>query len=553
MSGFFFDQREQLVDDAIEGVILSSPHRNLTRLDIEPGIRVVMRNDWNKSRVAVISGGGAGHEPADVGFVGRGMLTAAVCGDLFASPGVDAILNAIVAVTGDRGCLLIVKNYTGDRLNFGLAAEKAKRYGLKVEMVVVGDDIALPGNQPRGIAGTSLVHKIAGYAAEQGRSLEEVRELAQQASENVFSLGVALRSCSLPDGVEDEWRIPPGQVEIGLGLHGEPGARTLNTRNSRALVDLMVEQLWQYAGGDVRLALLVNNLGGTSEMEMALIVKALAHSRLRDQVEFMIGPAPLMSALDMKGFSLSILRLSDAFIDALQAPCETQGWRPLVPFTPMKTQPQRPAHDRVDALPSHNEAVARRVAALTLALVEIEADLNALDARVGDGNTGTSFAQGARDIARLLGLGALPLNDQAALLAFIGERLATVMGGTSGGLMSIFFTAAGRARLQGQSLEQALLVGLQQIKLYGGAEPGDRTLIDALQPALEALAQEGIDAAAEAASRGAEETAVMNKANAGRSAYIASERLSGVKDPGAAAVATAFAALAEVEQKIARQ
>jgi len=131
---------------------------------------VVARGDWDKSRVAVISGGGSGHEPAHAGFVGKGMLTAAVCGDLFASPSVDAVLNAIVAVTGDRGCLLIVKNYTGDRLNFGLAAEKAKRYGLKVEMVIVADDIALPDNkQPRGIAGTALVHKIAGYAAEQGK------------------------------------------------------------------------------------------------------------------------------------------------------------------------------------------------------------------------------------------------------------------------------------------------------------------------------------------------------------------------------------------------
>ena len=126
MSRFFFNERKQLVNDAIEGVILAAQHRNLTRLDIDPAIRVVVRSDWDKSKVAVISGGGAGHEPAHVGFVGKGMLTAAVCGDLFASPSVDAVLNAIVAVTGDRGCLLIVKNYTGDRLNFGLAAEKAK-------------------------------------------------------------------------------------------------------------------------------------------------------------------------------------------------------------------------------------------------------------------------------------------------------------------------------------------------------------------------------------------------------------------------------------------
>lgn len=163
MSRFFFNERKHLVDDALEGLVLSAPHANLVRLDIDPAIRIVARSDWDKSRVAIISGGGSGHEPAHAGFVGRGMLTAAVCGDLFASPSVDAVLNAIVAVTGDRGCLLIVKNYTGDRLNFGLAAEKAKRYGLKVEMVIVADDVALPDNkQPRGIAGTALVHKVAG-------------------------------------------------------------------------------------------------------------------------------------------------------------------------------------------------------------------------------------------------------------------------------------------------------------------------------------------------------------------------------------------------------
>ena len=141
MSRFFFNDRQQMVDDAIEGVIISSRFHNLARLDTDPAIRVVVRKDWNKSKVAIISGGGSGHEPAHAGFVGKGMLTAAVCGDLFASPSVDAVLNAIVAVTGDRGCLLIVKNYTGDRLNFGLAAEKAKKHGLKVEMGIVGDDI----------------------------------------------------------------------------------------------------------------------------------------------------------------------------------------------------------------------------------------------------------------------------------------------------------------------------------------------------------------------------------------------------------------------------
>ena len=212
MSRFFFNDRKQLVNEAIEGLIISAPEGNLVRLDTDPAIRVVMRNDWDKSKVAVISGGGSGHEPAHAGFVGKGMLTAAVCGDLFASPSVDAVFSAIMAVTGEQGCLLIVKNYTGDRLNFGLAAEKAKSHGINVEMVIVADDISLPENrQPRGIAGTVLVHKIAGYAAEEGKSLSQVREIAQQTCDNLYSLGVAMQTCNLPDYTEER-RIKAGQV-----------------------------------------------------------------------------------------------------------------------------------------------------------------------------------------------------------------------------------------------------------------------------------------------------------------------------------------------------
>ena len=130
MSQFFMHEKNDLVNEAIEGILLSTPWRNLRRLDLGDEMRVVVRSDWDKSRVALISGGGSGHEPAHAGFVGKGMLTAAVCGDIFASPGVEAILNAIINVTGDAGCLLIVKNYTGDRLNFGLAAEKAKIWAI---------------------------------------------------------------------------------------------------------------------------------------------------------------------------------------------------------------------------------------------------------------------------------------------------------------------------------------------------------------------------------------------------------------------------------------
>ncbi len=546
MSRFFLNSRESLVNDAIEGVILSSPYANLVKLDIDPAIRVVARSDWDKSRVAVISGGGAGHEPAHVGFVGKGMLTAAVCGDLFASPSVDAVLNAIVAVTGDRGCLLIVKNYTGDRLNFGLAAEKARSRGLKVEMVIVGDDIALPDNkQPRGIGGTALVHKIAGHAAELGRSLDEVLNITRQACENIFSLGVAMRTCSLPEGNDDEERIHSGQVELGLGIHGEPGASIMKTRNSAKIVGEMVKRLCKAAGKEARLAVMVNNLGGTSELEMGLIVAEIVRSPLHGQIDFLIGPATMVSSLDMKGFSLSVIRLNDAFTEALQAGVQAMGWRPLVPFAPALTQKVQAIRDSVEAKPSANAKTGAIVKAVTGTLIDLESELNALDAKVGDGDTGSTFALGARDIAKLLSEKKLPLKEPAALLLLAGERLATVMGGSSGVLMSIFFTAAGQKLTEDATLADALLAGLAQMKHYGGADLGDRTLIDALQPALEALKKKDLAAAAKAAQKGADATAKMGKANAGRSSYVGSDNLEGVKDPGAVAVAAVFAALAK--------
>ena len=548
MSRFFFNNRKQLVNDAIEGILISAPHGNLVKLDVDPAIRIMARSDWDKSRVAVISGGGSGHEPAHAGFVGKGMLTAAVCGDLFASPSVDAVLNAIVAVTGDRGCLLIVKNYTGDRLNFGLAAEKAKRYGLKVEMVIVADDIALPDNkQPRGIAGTALVHKIAGYAAEHGKSLSEVRDIAQQACDNLWSLGVAMQTCNLPGSDEEEGRIKQGHVELGLGIHGEPGASVVDTQNSKAIIDTLVTPLKAKAG-DGRFAVLINNLGGVSALEMALLTKELAHSALKDNLAYLIGPAPLVSALDMKGFSLTLLKLNDLFEKALHEEVETLGWQKPVAFAPLRTQEHSAIHDRVEFTPSANPQVGEYVSVVTKTLIQLENRLNALDAKVGDGDTGSTFAQGAREIAQRLEENNLPLNDVSTLLLLVGERLATVMGGSSGVLMSIFFTAAGQKLHDGQSFADALLSGLAQMKQYGGADLGDRTLIDALQPALETLQKNDLQAAAQAAQQGAEATARMGKAGAGRSSYVNKENLDGVMDPGAVAVAEVFKAMVEAKR-----
>jgi dihydroxyacetone kinase len=273
-------------------------------------------------------------------------------------------------------------------------------------MVIVADDIALPDNkQPRGIAGTALVHKIAGYAAEQGKSLSEVRDIARQASESVWSLGLAMETCNLPGSSDEDDRIQRGQVELGLGIHGEPGASTVDSHNSQKLIETLVAPLKAQAGDD-RVAVLINNLGGVSALEMALLTKELAHSALKDQIAYLIGPAPLVSSLDMKGFSLSLLRLNETFEKAINADVQTVGWQKPVPFAPMKTQRHNPVYNQLEIEPSENPQVKTLVSTAARTLVDLENRLNALDAKVGDGDTGSTFAEGAREIIHLLEQGA---------------------------------------------------------------------------------------------------------------------------------------------------
>ena len=536
MSQFFFNQRANLVNEVIEGTIIASPWNNLARLESDPAIRVVVRRDLDKNNVAVISGGGSGHEPAHAGFVGKGMLTAAVCGDLFASPSVDAVLTAIQAVTGDAGCLLIVKNYTGDRLNFGLAAEKARRMGYNVEMLIVGDDISLPDNKhPRGIAGTILVHKVAGYFAERGHNLATVLREAQYAARHTFSLGLALSSCHLPQDAETTPRHHPDQAELGMGIHGEPGASVIATQNSAEIVTLMVEKLSAALPETGRLAVMINNLGGVSIAEMAILTRELANTPLHQRIDWLIGPASLVTALDMKGFSLTAIVLEESIEKALLSAVETAGWQTPVQPRAVSVMPSSLRSTRVEFAPSENGEVAGYVERVTGTLSGLEADLNALDAKVGDGDTGSTFAAGARDIADLLQRRQLPLANLATLFALIGERLTVVMGGSSGVLMSIFFTAAGQKLEQGARVAEALNAGLAQMKFYGGAD------------ALTALLAEpdNLQAAFAAAQAGADRTLHASKAGAGRASYLNSDSLRGNMDPGAHAVAMVFKALAQ--------
>ncbi|MES0064820.1 dihydroxyacetone kinase subunit DhaK [Mesorhizobium sp. M0074] len=538
----FFNRRDTIVTEALDGFLGTTGAGDLARLDGYPEIKVILRADWDKTKVAVISGGGAGHEPAHAGFVGIGMLTAAVSGDIFASPSVEAVLAAIRAVTGPTGCLLIVKNYTGDRLNFGLAAEKARAEGFRVEMVIVADDIALPDiAQPRGVAGTLFVHKIAGHLSEAGIDLATVAAAARAAAADIVSLGISLSSCSIP-GQSHEERFGADDAELGLGIHGEPGVERIAVQSAERLVAIMSERLAARLDPVSDYALLINNLGSVPPLEMLLVANAVLASPLAQKVTLTIGPGQLMTALNMNGFSLSLIRLDASREAALRAPVGPHAWLPARAVRQASVVPMAKAAGPNNASKASQDArTDRLVVAVCDRLISLEGALNGLDAKAGDGDTGSTVAAGARSV--LGRIATLPLADPAATLAAVGDILSASMGGSSGVLLSIFFTAAALALESGETLPKALLAGLDRMSFYGGARVGDRTMIDALEPALRALDRGSLEDAAVAAQRGAEATAAMRKAKAGRSAYIGSQ-LDGVVDPGAFAVAEVFTALA---------
>ncbi|MFJ7439150.1 dihydroxyacetone kinase subunit DhaK [Methylorubrum thiocyanatum] len=538
----FINDRAGLVTDAIDGLISGSGGA-LARLDGYPEIRVVLRTEPEPGRVAVVSGGGSGHEPAHAGFVGPGLLAAAVCGDVFASPSVDAVLAGLLAVTGEAGCVLIVKNYAGDRLNFGLAAERARALGRRVETVLVADDIALPdAAQPRGLAGTLLVHKAAGHAAASGAPLEEVAALARRTAGAVRTLGIAVSTATIP-GAKPVPRLSDGQAELGLGIHGEPGIERIDLPRADALAARMTARFPAPIAGAERLALLVNNLGSTTALEMQVLTKAVLATELGGRVRLLLGPSPVMTALDMHGASLTFLALDEAIEAALLSETPVAAW-PRARI--LREAVVRPLPEGLSGgpmpTPSRDAVVAGRIAAVCRALIAAEDALNALDARVGDGDTGSTFAEGARAV--LADLDRLPQAEPAALCRALGERLGRAAGGSSGVLLSIFFAAAGSALAEDADWAKACAAGLDRVREVGGAGPGSRTMLDAAIPAVEALAASGLGAAARAARTGAEATAGMERAGTGRSSYLASGDLKGHPDPGAVAVATAFEALA---------
>ncbi len=536
----FINQKESVVTDAIDGFLKGAP-KNLARLDGFPHIKVVVRSDWNRNQVALVSGGGSGHEPAHAGFVGQGLLTAAVCGDVFASPSVDAVLAGILAVTGKAGCLLIVKNYTGDRLNFGLAAERARAFGLDVNMVVVDDDIALPDlPQARGVAGTLFVHKICGALAEQGKDLNSVTEAAKVAIAGARSIGMSLDTCTVP-GSPKENQIEPGMAELGLGIHGESGVEQVLFDSAAGAVAQVVEKLRPALTKGPQIAL-VNNLGGATPLEMSIITNELLQSSIAGQIKWLVGPAPMMTSLDMRGFSISLLPVSADNEALLLADVGPLAWPGVQETQDVPMLPLPDGLSPIKAMPSEHPERREFLDQCCDILIATEKELNALDARSGDGDTGSTLASAAKSMKAALD--ELPLADMTQLYRAIGAELSQTMGGSSGVLLAIFFAAAGDASASGSDSVGALSAGLDRIKQVGGAELGDRTLIDALDPALKALAQ-GMTEARDAARTGADATADIVQAKAGRATYISADKLKGYNDPGAEAVARLFEELCD--------
>lgn len=532
----FHNGPDRLVQQSLMGLVAASGGQ-LALLDGFPDIKVVLRSQWDSQQVTLVSGGGSGHEPAHAGFVGEGMLTAAVAGEVFASPSVDAVLAALLAVSSPAGTLLIVKNYTGDRLNFGLAAQLARARGCRLEMVLVADDVALPGaEQARGLAGTLFVHKIAGALAASGATLEEVARTAREVAASVVTLGLSLTDCH-PPGHPTEPRLAPHLAELGLGIHGEPGAETITLESADRLMAAVLQRLPQDLP---ECAVLLNNLGGVPPLEMGLLTQALMESPLGPKIELLVGPAGLMTSYDMKGFSLSLLPMRPEWREALLLPVPNTAW----------PQARKPKEACFRPLPSGMEPqvwqasvdpeLAHQLTVVARTWIESESDLNALDALIGDGDTGSTLARAGRRL--LEELERLPLAEPGSCMHALAQICGKVMGGSSGVLLSLWLTRASRAFRD--SWVEALLQALEELPEDGAAVLGQRTAVDALLPGLRAYQQEGEVAAARAARLGAQETARMERARAGRAAAVGEEHLRGIVDPGAEAVARVFERLA---------
>lgn len=322
---------ENVVDEALDGMVAAFP-QYVRRV---PGTHVLARAETKREQlVGLVSGGGSGHEPAHGGYVGYGMLDAAVAGEVFTSPTPDQVLEGIRAAHRGSGVLLIIKNYTGDIMNFDIARELAEGEGITVQSVVVNDDVAVENSLyttgRRGIAGTVLVHKIAGAAAEQGRPLDAVKAIAERVIANVRSMGFALTPCTVPQAGQPTFTLGDQEMELGIGIHGEPGIQRQPVEPADQLADHILERLerdLQLKAGE-RVMALVNGMGGTPLIELAILARRVrAWTEMKGYALELMWMGNYMTSLEMAGASLTLLRLDDELTRLVTAPCDTPALR----------------------------------------------------------------------------------------------------------------------------------------------------------------------------------------------------------------------------------
>ncbi|AZS14875.1 dihydroxyacetone kinase subunit DhaK [Paenibacillus lutimineralis] len=575
---------ETLVREMCNGLVLAHPE-----LDFNYKFKVISKKKTNPDKVTLISGGGSGHEPAHAGFVGSGMLDAAVCGDVFASPSQIQVYQAIRNTAGSKGTLLIIKNYSGDIMNFKNAAHLASEDGLEVDYVKVDDDIAVEDSLytvgRRGVAGTVLVHKVAGAAAEAGLSLLEVKEAALHAIDNVRSLGFAFTSSTVPAKGTPTFQIEDHEMEFGVGIHGEPGIRREELVSADELAKRMVESLLDNLHlndqTEQEVAVLINGFGATPLQELYLLNNSVIRElTAKNKRVFKTFVGNYMTSIDMAGASVTIMKLDDTLKKWLSAPCDTPTLAVKGPFEPVnytevireekvagevsyknETDPAA-AVIQNDRLSLQN--IVYLIDQMSEVIIENEVPFCELDAHAGDGDFGMSVAKGFKQLK--VEWNEIITHHQQNIGDFLDACSLVIMehcGGASGPIWGSGFRAAGKYAQQKQELSvsevadmmQAVVKGIQDTgeRSFGrGAVVGDKTLIDALVPLADQWtksAEQGDNLkqaavkAAEAAVQGAQKTAEI-VARMGRAGTVG-ERSIGYPDAGAYALGVIFTELAK--------
>lgn len=572
---------ETVVMEMCNGIAMAHPE-----LEFLKKYKVIKKKNINKNKVSLISGGGSGHEPAHAGFVGKGMLDAAVCGDVFASPSQIQIYNAIKETASNKGTLLIIKNYSGDIMNFRNAAHLAIEDGLIVDYIKVDDDIAVEDSLytvgRRGVAGTVLVHKIAGAAAELGMSLHEVKEVAQKAANNVRSLGFALTSCTVPAKGTPTFQLEEDEIEFGVGIHGEPGVRREKTSSADELAKKMVNDILADMkiddSNEEEIALMINGFGGTPLQELYLlnnsVIRELAKRNIKICTAFV---GNYMTSIDMAGASVSIMKLDNELKHLLSQVSEAPGFKVSGAFVPVEYTDIYEDENNTDDSNVCFEVQTNKdfsniedyrftlenmiyvVDKMSEIIIRNEVPFCELDSYAGDGDFGMSVAKGfkqlKREWANILSIEDLTIGK------FLNECSMVIMeycGGASGPIWGSAFRAAGRyvgdkdelTILNFANMMDAAVNGVQATgeRSFGrGAGVGDKTLIDALVPCANSWElsvkendtfKEAFEKAARKAVEGAESTKEI-VARMGRAGTVG-ERSLGYPDAGAHALGVIF-------------